>query len=131
MTAKGRFVPPSHAIRPFGLEAKPHKYRAKAVVVDGIRFASQAEARRWSELRLLERAGEIVELVRQPQFVFFVHEKAIFTYIADFKYFAKSNGRLQFGVETIEDVKGVRTPVYKLKKRLIEAQFGIKITEIG
>ncbi len=128
MTAKARFVPPSQAIRPFGLEAKPHKYRAKVVVVDGIRFASQAEARRWSELRLLERAGQIVELVRQPEFAFFVGDKLIFRYVADFKY---HGALISNSGEVIEDVKGVRTPVYKLKKKLVEAQFGIKITEIG
>jgi Protein of unknown function (DUF1064) len=103
---------------------KPSKYRAKKTIVDGITFASGAEAKRWSELRLLERAGHILDLVRQPQFVFTVNDKMMFRYIADFQYF-------QGDGEVIEDVKGVKTPVYKLKKKLIEAQHGITITEVA
>jgi hypothetical protein len=48
----------------------------------------------------------------------------MFTYIADFTYFEKD------GQQVIEDVKGVRTPVYRLKKKIIEAEYGIAITEI-
>ena len=48
------------------------KYRAVPTVIDGIRFASKAEARRYGELRLLEQAGEIRDLVRQPRFALYV-----------------------------------------------------------
>jgi hypothetical protein len=101
------------------------KYGAKPVVVDGIRFASQAEARRYGELKLLLRAGEISELALQPRYPFFINRRKVFTYVADFSYFCRRSGK-QF----IEDVKGVRTDVFKLKKKLIEASYGIRITEI-
>ncbi len=97
--------------------------------VGGITFASVAEARRWSELRLLERAGQIAGLVRQPEFVFHVKQQPIFKYVADFKY---RGALISNSSEVIEDVKSkpTKTAVYRLKKKLIEAQFGIKITEV-
>lgn len=111
--------------RPFGAPlTRPSKYRSVKTVVGDVTFDSKAEARRWSELLLLERGGVITELVRQPQFAFFIGEKLIFRYIADFKYFEGER-------EVIEDVKGVQTPVFRLKRKLIEAQFGIKITVTG
>lgn len=107
---------------------KPSKYGAKKTTVDGITFASGAEAKRWAELRLMERGDLITELVRQPQFVFTINDKPVFTYIADFKYLNWSKDG--FATQVIEDVKGFSTPVYKLKKKLIEARHGIKITEV-
>ena len=103
--------------------AKPNKYRAIKTVVDGITFASKAEARRYSQLKPLERAGAIACLQLQPRFDCVVNGKKICTYIADFKY-ATADGF------TIEDVKGMKTPVYRLKKKLVEALHGITITEI-
>jgi Protein of unknown function (DUF1064) len=108
-----------------------HKYGARATVTQGIRFASKAEARRYEELVLLARAGAIRELERQPAFPIRVtgrdHKvRIVCVYVADFMY---RDGTA--GILTVEDVKGVRTPVYKLKKKLVEAQYGIEITEIG
>src|SRR5215469_10960241 len=100
-----------------------HKYHAKAVTIDGIRFASTREGKRYAELKLLAKAGEINGLTLQPEFDFKVNGAKIFTYIADFSYFEKER-------EVIEDVKGVRTAVYRLKKRLIEAYHNIEIVEV-
>lgn len=115
------------------LIAKQNKYNVgskKERTLDGIVFDSVAEKDRYADLKLLERAGEIAELKLQPQFVFFVHLKPVFVYKADFSYFNKRpGGSLPMG-QIFEDVKGVRTPLYQLKKKLIEAQFDIKITEI-
>jgi hypothetical protein len=103
---------------------KPAKYRNEPVVIDGIRFDSKAEARRWGQLKLLERAGEIVDLERQTSIPYCVKGKLIFTYRADATY--QRNGAL-----VVEDTKGGdTTPLYRLKKKLIEAEYGIKITEI-
>jgi len=84
-----------------------HKYRAKATTVDGHRFASKAEARRWGELRQLLRAGKISDLELQPRFVLqeaFIRSgvkvRAV-TYVADFEYF--ENGK-----RVVEDVKGMK-----------------------
>lgn len=100
-----------------------HKYRAKPVVIDGIRFASTKEGKRYAELKLLAKAGEIKSLEVQPSFDFSIDGKHIFTYVADFSY--SKGGRF-----IVEDVKGIRTPVYKLKKKIIEIHHDVEITEI-
>lgn len=100
------------------------KYNARRTVVDGIAFDSIAEANRWCELRLLERAGKISDLRRQVPFTLVErsrHGRAV-VYRADFVYI--ENGR-----EVVEDVKGVRTEVYKLKRRLMAERYGIEIRE--
>lgn len=111
-----------------------NKYGAvKTKTVDGITFDSQREARRWCELKLLERAGRICKLRRQVKYVLIPtqrdsrgklleRERA---YIADFVYFD-----LGLGHEVVEDAKGVRTDVYKLKKALMLERHGIRIREV-
>lgn len=101
------------------------KYHAQPVEIDGIRFASKAEGRRYSQLKLMERAGEICSLVLQPKYPLVVGEQHIATYRGDFFYVDCGTGKF-----ILEDVKGVRTPVYKLKKKLVEALYGISITEV-
>lgn len=103
---------------------KPRKYRNTPTEVDGIRFASKREANRYSELKILERCGEIHELTLQPRFDIEVAGKKVATYVADFSYFRRTAKRV------IEDAKGVRTPLYKLKKKLVEAMYGITIEEV-
>lgn len=102
-----------------------NKFNARKTIVDGIVFHSAAEANRYKILKLLEKSGRIVNLKLQEPFVFKLHGKKIFTYFADFVYVDMDKG-----VNVIEDVKGMRTPLYKLKKKLIEAYYGIKITEV-
>ena len=95
------------------------KYRAKKTVVDGIKFDSKREAERYCELKLLEKAKEIRNLVLQPRFLlqdeFFdkneIKHKKI-EYVADFMYIDKC------GKTIVEDVKGVLTDVYKIKKKM-------------
>ena len=106
--------------------AKRQKYNAVKTTVDGITFASKAEVRRYSELKLLEKAGEITALCLQPPFPIVVNDIPICKYVADFIYWD-----VEKDAQIIEDVKGMKTPVYKLKKRLVEALYGITITEIG
>lgn len=102
-----------------------NKYKAKPVEVDGIWFASTAEAKRYRELKLSERAGTITDLELQPRFPIVVSGIAVGEYRADFAYRA-----VPAAERVIEDVKGMRTPVYRLKKRLVEALYGIKIIEV-
>jgi len=101
------------------------KYNAVKTEVDGYVFASKAEASRYSELKLLESAGFLHSLELQPKFPIHVNGVKICTYIADFRF------RELDGQTVVEDVKGVKTPVYKLKKRLVEALYGIRITEVA
>lgn len=107
------------------------KYRAKPTIVQGIRFASHAEARRYQALRLLEQAGTIRQLKLQPRYPLVFKGKHdlvhVGAYVADFWYL-QVNGAVERPV--IEDVKGVRTPVYKLKKKLVEGIYGVTITEV-
>lgn len=108
------------------------KYHAQPTVVDGIRFASKAEARHYAELKLREKAGEIKNLELQPKFPLMVPEHGsgfdvkVGHYIADFRYREGPKGVLR-----VVDVKGMKTPVYRLKKKMVEAQYGITITEVA
>ena len=111
------------------------KYHNRETVVDGHRFASRREAARYGELRLLERAGQIAGLELQPAFVLhapklnsdgeLVRLVSIGKYLADFRY-----RDLISGLEVVEDAKGVRTPVYRLKSKLIAVEYGITIREV-
>lgn len=129
-----------------------NKYQAKKVVVDDITFDSQKEARRYCELKMLERAGKITDLDLQKVFELIPAqyeetgevyksgknkgqpkrgkciEQAV-TYKADFYY--KENGR-----EVVEDVKGYRDPSsgayarYIIKRKMMLYFHGIRIQEI-
>ena len=106
------------------------KYNARATTIDGIRFASKAEAARYTELKLLQEAGEIEALELQPRFEIWSAINQIANkidrihYIADFKYF-------QDGRTIVEDVKGVLTPVYRMKKKMFLAGYPhIKFIEV-
>jgi len=103
---------------------KPSKYQNKPVELNGIRFASQREAARYSELRLLERAKDISLLRLQVRHPLRVNGRLICTYVSDFEYYGNGTGLI------VEDAKGVKTPVYKLKKKLMKAICGIDIQEV-
>ena len=104
------------------------KFNAKPTVVDGIRFASQKEAKRYSELKLLEKAGVIYSLQLQPRFDLRVEDgEVIGRYVADFQYNQACFGGSR---RVVEDVKGFKTPLYRWKKKHVEAQYNIKIREI-
>ena len=103
------------------------KYMAKKCQVDGIKFDSLKEARRYQELRLLERAGKIADLRLQVPFFLLpaqrdengnVVERAV-KYIADFVYTGED------GKTVVEDVKGFRTKEYIIKRKLLLYQYGM------
>lgn len=97
-----------------------NKYGNKKVVVDGHPFDSKREARRYKELKLLERAGKIKDLELQPKFeliptVRTEHETLYkVSYYADFRYVECDSARV-----IVEDVKGFKTREYILKKKLL------------
>jgi hypothetical protein len=101
-----------------------NKYGARKTVVDGVTFASAKEAARYAELRTLERAGIIKGLILQPRFPLAVNGSKVCTYVADFEY------RDEAGTRVIEDVKGVRTDVYRIKNKLMRAVHGIDVKEV-
>lgn len=107
------------------------KYHNKKITVDGITFDSQKEYKRWRELCLLERAGEIKDLRRQYKFVLIPSQKSggkcierECAYFADFVYLDKS-GKL-----VVEDTKGIKTDAYIIKRKLMLHTYGIHIKEI-
>lgn len=123
-----------------------NKYHSKKIEVGGIVFDSKKEAKRYSELLLLEKAGAITELQRQVKYILIPAQREfsneIYTkgrnkgcfkpgkllekecaYIADFVY--KENGRI-----VVEDTKGFRTKDYIIKRKLMLHEYGIRIKEV-
>ena len=127
---------------------KVNKYGNKKIVIDGEVFDSKREAKRYQELKLLEKCGAISDLKRQVTFELLptqkekstrvftkgrkkgqpiegkVIEKAV-TYKADFVYTYTTTGK-----EVVEDVKGMRTKDYILKRKMMLYFHGIKIQEV-
>jgi len=101
------------------------KYRNQKTVVDGITFDSKKEAARYGELKLMQKAGLITGLGFQPLFGLHVNDILICKYRGDFEYTNRETSQ-----RIIEDVKGIKTPVYRLKKKLMKAIHGIEIQEI-
>jgi len=103
-----------------------------ARTIDGKTFDSMAEMKRYAELRMLERAGLIEDLELQPEYILlapYIHKgkkvRAI-TYRADFRYLeTRTNCRI------VEDCKGMRTEVYKLKKKMLLAKYDIDFREVS
>lgn len=100
------------------------KYHARKTVVDGITFDSRREASRYEVLKGMESRGEIKDLRLQVRYELIPKHgknRAVF-YIADFVY-------VQDGEEVVEDCKGYRTEIYKLKKKIFEWRYGKEIKE--
>lgn len=102
---------------------RPLKYKNIRTSVDGFVFDSQREARRYGELKLLVRSGDIHSLELQPRFPIVINGVKVCTYVADFGYADHT------GSPVVEDVKGVKTPIYRLKAKLVKAVYGITILE--
>ena len=108
-----------------------NKYNAKKITIDGKTFDSKKEASRYSELKLLEKAGQIADLDTQVTFCLIpkqvddngrVVERAC-TYKVDFVY--TENGK-----RVVEDVKGYKTKEYIIKRKLMLLNYGIRIKEV-
>lgn len=99
-----------------------NKYGAKPTIVDNIRFHSKRESERYLELKLLERANKIRDLIRQPKFPIHAEGKKICTYIADFTYWDNDKNCM-----VVEDVKGCDTALSRIKRKLVEAIYAIEI----
>ena len=121
-----------------------NKYHNRKVKTrDGLVHASKREARRWNELLLLERAGQIKDLQRQVKFVLITAQREQGTigkrggikkgklierecnYIADFVYIDTKTEKM-----VVEDTKGCRTKDYIIKRKLLLWVHGIRIKEI-
>jgi len=99
-----------------------NKYNAKKTIgADGRTYDSKLEAKRAYELQLMEKAGEISSLQYQVAFDLHVNEIKIGRYISDFIYNIGA-------ITVVEDVKGVRTPLFNWKARHMEAEYGIVVS---
>ena len=101
------------------------KYNAKKTKVDEITFDSKKEAKRYQELKLLQKAKHISDLILQPVFELLPTQKykgetlRKLTYKADFQYTDNLSGD-----KVVEDVKGFKTAVYTIKKKLFIDKYG-------
>lgn len=106
---------------------KRRKFNNRITEIDGIKFDSKAEAKRYCELIILKDQGLITELDLQPKFT--LQERIVYKgkkygalkYIADFRY-----KETDTGLWVVEDVKGFRTDVYKIKMKLFLNMYGDK-----
>jgi hypothetical protein len=98
-----------------------NKYGAKKTKADGITFDSKREAARYNELKLLQKAGKIKNLIIHPRYQIFEGKEDIkpIHYCADFQY-------VMDGQIYVEDVKGFITKEYALKKKMFLALYGKK-----
>ena len=128
-----------------GASRRGNKYGASKVTVDGVTFDSKKEARRWQELKILEKAGKITNLRRQVKFVLIPTQRAVdeigprggrrpgkvlekeLDYVADFVY-------EEDGEKIVEDVKGYKEGgayrVFSIKRKLMRFVHGIGVREI-
>ena len=100
------------------------KYNAIKTTVYGITFDSKHEAERYCQLHALELEGEISGLELQPRFRLSINGVKICDYYADFSYYDKE------GCHIVEDAKGFKTAVYRLKKKLFKALYDFDIVEV-
>lgn len=120
---------------------KSNKYKNEKIECDGIVFDSKKELNRYQELQLLLKAGEIRDLQLQVKYILIPTQREVFkdedgnlkarkvierecSYVADFVYIDKK------GDTVVEDTKGFRTEVYKIKKKLMLQVHKIEIKEI-
>lgn len=107
------------------MPARP-KYRNRKTIADGRVFDSKREANRWALLRIQQRDGVIFDLRRQVEYELVpkqVGERPV-KYVADFVYVTRA------GTVVVEDVKGVKTRDYVIKRKLMLWRHGIRIVEV-
>lgn len=110
-------------------KSKLGKYNNRGYRLDGHFFHSEAEANRYMQLKVLVTAGKIDRLERQVSYPIHIDGFLICTYVADFRYYVRgADGSIEAIV--VEDVKGLETAEYKIKKKLTEAKHKIKIMEL-
>lgn len=105
-------------------QPRKSKYKSKRKVIDGKVFASQREAKVYLQLAALEKAKQISQLKLQVPFRITINNHYVCTYVADFTYLDYK------GSYVVADAKGFRTPLYRLKKKLIKAVYNIDILEL-
>src|SRR3990167_6520370 len=96
-----------------------HKFNAKRTISDGIKFSSKREAAAYEALKMLQNAGDVLFFLRQVPF----HLPGGVRYVVDFVTFNAD------GIVSFIDVKGMKTPMYIAKKKMVESIYPIEIEE--
>lgn len=118
-------------LKALGRKPRKPKYSNVKTEVDGILFDSKKEAQRYVTLKLLERIGDIEDLVLQPRFliadavVLDGRKQRARYYIADFQYVDAATGKT-----VVEDVKGMKTAAYRAKRHQVMLVHGIEVKEV-
>lgn len=113
------------------LKKKPLKYRNKPQTIDGIRFDSKHEARRWQELLILQSTGRITGLERQVKYELAPKIKLLgdartrpaIRMIIDFRYWEGDQ-------MILEDAKGDVDPVWRIKQHLLKTVHGLDVRKV-
>lgn len=111
------------------------KYRNKKTTIDNIEFSSKKEGMRYLQLKCMQERGEIKDLKLQVVFElqpsFKLDNKTIraITYVADYTYMENINGAIPTWKQVVEDCKGYRTDIYRMKKKLFEYKYQTTIRE--
>ena len=116
-------VSPTKAKNELIQKPKRSKFGNVKTTFDGIVFDSKREALHWQLLKMREAIGEISELKRQVRYDLHVREIKVCSYVADFLYFECFKW-------VVADSKGVKTPMYNLKKKMLAAEYGLEIVEM-
>jgi hypothetical protein len=103
---------------------RPAKFGNVRTVVDNISFASKREAKRYGELKLMLRAGLITDLRLQVRHKLAVNGQHICEYVSDFEYLSRTGERV------VEDSKGMATPIFLYKQRMMKAIHGIDVVTV-
>lgn len=101
-----------------------NKYRNKITIVDDIKFSSKKEANYYGKLKLLLKSGDVISFERQVKYHFELNGVKIGYYVADFVINWKTTGI------RVVDVKGMRLPIYNLKKKMMKAFHNIDVIEV-
>lgn len=113
------------------IDYRRSKYKNKKTTCDGIEFDSKKEQNHYLKLKAMEEVGLIKNLELQKEYI--LQEKFVLngktrrkiTYKADFSYITTEDDKLH-----VVDVKGFKTEVYKLKKKLFEYKYKIELEEV-
>jgi len=100
---------------------KRMKYRNVKTVIDDITFDSKKEASYYGKLKLLVKSGDVLSFERKVRYKLIVNGQLICTYVSDFDVVWKDSGL------KVTDVKGVQTPMFKIKSKLMKAIHGIDV----
>lgn len=110
----------SKPVQPAPVSDRGNKYGNQSCEVDGIRFSSQLEARYYQRLKLLQRIGEVTDIkLQEPYILQPAYELPDGTKVREIKYVADFVVSFSDGRKQVVDTKGMRTPIYKLKKKML------------